>query len=47
MKIHYFPEEKDVGTTFTFEDDKGTDNQEEMKDFSQWLERRWNYILLN
>ena len=35
MKIHYFPEENDVGTTFTFEDDKGVDNQEEMRDFSQ------------
>ena len=38
MKIHYFPDEKDVGTTFSFEDEKGNDNVNEMKEFSQWLD---------
>jgi len=38
MKIHYFPDEKDVGTTFSFEDEKGNDNVNEMKEFSLWLD---------
>ena len=36
MRIHYF-NDPDTATTFTFENDEGVDDQQEMNDFTQWL----------
>ena len=36
MRIHYF-NDQDTATTFTFENDDGVDDQQEMDDFTQWL----------
>ena len=36
MKIHYF-NDLDTATTFTFENDEGNDDMQELNDFTAWL----------